>query len=1664
MKRQESAFWQIFSMLVGILTLLVPEELIAKSLIQRPALTPIMVGSGLDPFGFSNISNTLYIDAEGHDVLIDGDNLWVDENDNQQWEDGEKWTLDDLKNETGALSWSSVDLYLGGGSLTMKNGAKIGVVNIDKRSGSLPESDSRIKVDIRKSNLIRISCGSTTRNIDLVIANSTYSSTSNLSLYVGSSSTVVAVGNVYPNSFLSVPISASSINVANYFIQMNNFSYAKGSITLDGLTVDTKKLTLTDGNTKVTTVNGAAVNVTSCTGYISNGGSFIGSQPNVKAHSYEWEEITPATCTEVGSQHQKCTECGNTTAPSAIPALNHVSVEDKAVAATCTASGLIEGSHCSRCNEVLVAQQTVAAKGHSLTGWVTTEAATCTAGGAQERHCTIKGCNYSEVKGTGADAANHSYGEWVITKASTCVEKGEETRTCIHCQKATETREIALVAHTREHLDGTPATCDTTGLETVDVCHVCGTVWNTADVVVGTEDSYNRTIPALGHDFTAEVESAEALIHKATCTEPKLLHNSCSRCHLVCTDEEHVFTVGDPLGHQYQIVHGSLVLDDNYADAGKLDIACDRCDSKKEDFEFYRLKEEREMGTGRLVCQIFNNLEKTIVAPTCVEGRGLYHVVIRFVEDDREYEVSTRFEGRLAPNPDVHNWSPDDGICHEKHYQMQMDEDGNVVRNNLGNIVYMKNAEGNLIEDDSVYCATSYLRHAIEREFYELDEKGEYIRDYWGYPIAKRDADGNYITYIEWSAQAYDSAQKAFEAAGAESHQEGILGLFGDVTLTEDVKLWNYAPLTIELNGHKLDGSYMEADMMRYRQIELCADMTIKNGTLLASPGCWGDGDLVIDNVNVECDNLSWGYGSGGFDRQDVCLQNGSDVTVHGNFFNAGVPQIDATSVLRIRWPESDYFIGGRSNVLGSVSALLHYLDMSKYKVAYTSGSKETFCLYDINDAQCEHPLLSLDFEGKNRTEHIWDYQDGGYKYNAYDAESNSWNEYNDYFHYRGCTLCGYATDGAATKEAVAPEHHTLDAEGSCSFCGHTQNGLVYEEKWDEDWQLDLKHTHRGCPKCDAVVENDVAPAIYDDVFKLAKNTYLKLDKTCELMASGFFYDLDVVGESLVSVCLPAAIPLAAINGKLYVVTGFEEGKYMCSPAKGVADMVKNDCTVPGQPYLVMMNQGATKLMNQVDTPILVSTDRSALSHRISGNMRHVGVLQKDGAELQSGSQSMEIDVIDGSWSYSEGYGCALDENIETKWCMSFGSPLYLTFKYPTPVSVKGYAITTANDNAEYHGRNPKSWTLYGSNDGESWTPVHQVTNDEVLEDKNYTKYEFNLSTPSAEYTHFKWEITENQGASHMQVSEFQLLFDVPELTFFTSENVEGAPFMVPVSDAEPKSVSRFSAYLVAPYDDTKASYPIDLPVTEVDLVDGQTYSRSKQLAGVDITYTRNFTSADKWFALYVPFAVEAGSDDYSLAEIYAVGVLNDTNGDGELDATDDPVLIVNKLKPGEQTAPNLPYLIRPRSAGQMVLTSADGVLAPAEDGYVVCGTTREQYTFRGVYDTHVLAPRTEYFMSTTGGLQYSENGANLKSNRWYMTRNVRTTGGYPAAPAPAEIKVFVIGEDMDMETAIEMVREHGFTPMGTGETYTLGGQRVNDGEKLPAGVYIKDGRKHLVK
>ena len=115
-------------------------------------------------------------------------------------------------------------------------------------------------------------------------------------------------------------------------------------------------------------------------------------------------------------------------------------------------------------------------------------------------------------------------------------------------------------------------------------------------------------------------------------------------------------------------------------------------------------------------------------------------------------------------------------------------------------------------------------------------------------------------------------------------------------------------------------------------------------------------------------------------------------------------------------------------------------------------------------------------------------------------------------------------------------------------------------------------------------------------------------------------------------------------------------------------------------------------------------------------------------------------------------------EGYSSKWCCYFHGSANVIFKASKAGVPVGYTITTGNDNETWGGRNPKSWKLYGNNTGsdDAWELIDEVNKDKVLQDKNYTSYNFDCKC-STSYQYFKWEISAIHGGDILQVGEFEL-------------------------------------------------------------------------------------------------------------------------------------------------------------------------------------------------------------------------------------------------------------------------------------------------------------------
>ena len=236
-----------------------------------------------------------------------------------------------------------------------------------------------------------------------------------------------------------------------------------------------------------------------------------------------------ATCTETGlTEGKHCSVCGEVlVAQEVVAALGHSEVVDAAVAPDCDDTGLTEGKHCSVCGEVLVAQEVVAALGHSEVIDAAV-AATCTTTGLTEgKHCSV--CNQVLVAQEVVAVLGHTE---VIDAAvaPTCTESGlTEGKHCSVCGEVLVAQGVvAALGHT-EAVDAAKApTCTETGLTIGKHCSVCGEV-----LVAQTE------VAALGH--TEVVDAAKA----PTCTETGLTEGKhCSVCNEVLVAQEVVAALG----------------------------------------------------------------------------------------------------------------------------------------------------------------------------------------------------------------------------------------------------------------------------------------------------------------------------------------------------------------------------------------------------------------------------------------------------------------------------------------------------------------------------------------------------------------------------------------------------------------------------------------------------------------------------------------------------------------------------------------------------------------------------------------------------------------------------------------------------------------------------------------------------------------------------------------------------------------------------------------------------------------------------------------------------------------------------------------------------------------------------------------------------------------
>ena len=192
------------------------------------------------------------------------------------------------------------------------------------------------------------------------------------------------------------PVTAIALEQSEYQLSVGDEAQITAHVSTRDQSFVNRFVTFTSSNEAVVTVDSAgrirvvAPGTATISVSATNGISAACSVTVVCAHSEATDTAVAPTCTESGlTEGSHCSICGEVlVAQEVVPAKGHSKVVDPAVAPTCTESGLTEGSHCSICGEVLVAQEIVPASHTPVTDPAVEP--TCTETGLTEgSHCSI---------------------------------------------------------------------------------------------------------------------------------------------------------------------------------------------------------------------------------------------------------------------------------------------------------------------------------------------------------------------------------------------------------------------------------------------------------------------------------------------------------------------------------------------------------------------------------------------------------------------------------------------------------------------------------------------------------------------------------------------------------------------------------------------------------------------------------------------------------------------------------------------------------------------------------------------------------------------------------------------------------------------------------------------------------------------------------------------------------------------------------------------------------------------------------------------------------------------------------------------------------------------------------------------------------------------------
>lgn len=254
-------------------------------------------------------------------------------------------------------------------------------------------------------------------------------------------------------------------------------------------------------------------------------------------------------------------------------------------------------------------------------------------------------------------------------------------------------------------------------------------------------------------------------------------------------------------------------------------------------------------------------------------------------------------------------------------------------------------------------------------------------------------------------------------------------------------------------------------------------------------------------------------------------------------------------------------------------------------------------------------------------------------------------------------------------------------------------------------------------------------------------------------------------------------------------------------------------------------------------------------------------------------------------------------------------------------------------------------------------------------------------------------------------------------------------------------------------YDNVAAGGEVNINMDTVNKI----MVAKNEVANVTTTLTKTFSNTG-WNAFFVPFDFKLTAEMLNNFEFATLFNASLENGNGST------IIAYHEAKAGETIKAYLPCLIKAKATGEQKLAVGKVTYSNAitiKD----CSSITELYTFYPVMEnTYTAAEKGYYLNSAQNSFVYNVNEkAYVQPLRYYMTIQNRSDGSYivPANGGASKAKFCVIGEGET--TGITDIVDDAAN--ASGKVYNLQGVLVgNTTEGLPKGVYIKNGRKIIVK